>query len=403
MNQIDDPVKRVVAEVVDKLTFVFYLCLKLGGKKTPYKTALEKLNFKKILVIRLDHIGDVLITTPIYKALRQRYPEAQIDTMIGSWGKGVLEHNRDVNRRIIYDAPWWREVRSDQTEGGFRGFRGFRELWNMIARLRREKYDLVIDPRADFRQIFFFGYLAGASHILSFDRSGGSYFLSQALPFHPRVHEMEKNADLLSALGITSVDRICRTVISAKEEQFVETFIRENHLTGKDILVVSPGARKALKLWPLERFSELTLWLLDSYPRGVVIFVGGAGEARISQVLDQTWNGNARVFNLIGKTNLLQTFALLKRSRLVITHDGPVSHMASELNVPTAVLFGPTDVERFKPLREGIKIVFKPYACSPCLLKICCLTHSASKAECMEAISVEDMKEAVGSFLNRHQ
>ena len=206
---------------------------------------------------------------------------------------------------------------------------------------------------------------------------------------------MEKNAALLSALGIAHVDRVCRTVISAQEEQFADTLIRKQDFTGKDLVIVSPGARKALKLWPVEHFRELTNGILDRYPQAVVIFVGGPGEAAISQFLDETLDEDARILNLIGKTNLLQTFALMKRSRLIITHDGPVSHMASELNVPTVVLFGPTDAERFKPLREGIKVIMKPYACSPCLLKTCCLTHSSSKAECMEAISVEDVKQAV--------
>ena len=135
MNKIDDPLKRAAAAVVDKGIFVFYLCLKFFGKKTPYKIPLDKLTFKKILVIRLDHIGDVLITTPIYKALRIRYPKARIDTMIGSWSQAVLDHNQDVDCRIIYDAPWWREVRADQSSSG----KGPWEAWVVSLFTQRDK------------------------------------------------------------------------------------------------------------------------------------------------------------------------------------------------------------------------------------------------------------------------
>lgn len=396
MNKIDDPIKRIAAEIIDGFIHVFYLAAKLGGKRTPFKGELHQKDFKKILVIRLDHIGDVVITTPVYRALRNKYPQAQIDTLIGSWSQGVLKYSKDVDNVLIFDAPWFQEVRSDQGSAPSNGYGAIRDL---IKKLKAAQYDLVIDPRADFRHIFYFGYLADAKHILSFDRSGGSYLLSTPMTFEPRLHEMKKNQVLLAALGITDVGTAAKIDLSNIEETKVDQLLATNGLTGRKLIVIAPGARKALKLWPVERFCGLTIWLLSQDPDTAVIFIGGKGESEISDRLNEKFSNEKRVLNLIEKTNLLESFELLKRSRLIITHDGPLSHMATGLPNPMVVLFGPTETERFKPIRERTAVITKNFECSPCLLRTCHRNGSTTVSECMKAISEDDIKKAVLELL----
>ncbi|MCC6759109.1 MAG: glycosyltransferase family 9 protein [Candidatus Omnitrophica bacterium] len=399
MNKIDDPKKRIAAAIIDGFIYIFYLASKLCGKRTPFKEDLKQKDFKKILVIRMDHIGDVVITTPIYRALRTKYPQAQIDTVIGSWSQGVLKYNKDLTNIMVFDAPWFQEVRSDQGSVRNSAISKFRAIWELVKKLKAVQYDLVIDPRSDFRHIFYFGYLADAKHILSFERSGGAYLLSTPMPFDPHLHELKKGRLLLSALGIDNTGTSSKIDISPLEENKMDKLLSDNGFTGRKIIVIAPGARKALKLWPVEKFCTLTTWLLGQNPDAVIIFVGGKGESQISDRLDQEFSNEKRVLNLIEKTNLLESFVLLKRSQLIITHDGPLSHMATDLPNPMVVLFGPTETERFKPLREKTAVITKNFECSPCLLRTCHRNGSTTVSECMKAITEDDIKKAVLELL----
>lgn len=393
MFKIENPIKRRLAAVVDPLVFIFYKAFCLLGKGYPLKKGLQSAEINKILVIRLDHIGDVILTSPVFKALRNRYPHAEIVAMVGSWSVQVLENNkRDINRLMVYDAPWWKSVRPGEKKQALSNIAAF---FRMILLIRKEKFDLAIEPRGDFRQIFFFGYLADVKYALSFDRSGGAYLLSENVPFEEGSHELDKSAMLLQRLGIADIERSCSPEVTKEDKGFSESFIKERSLENKKIVVIAPGARVRLKTWPESRFIELTKWLLGNYRDTVVLFLGSKGEEKFSELLKFTLTAEVRAIDLIGKTSITQTYALLNKSSLIISHDGPVSHMASSLEVPAIVLFGPTSQGRFKPYGNHIIALQKKYDCSPCLLKNCRVNKDSRASLCMEAISIGEVKDVI--------
>lgn len=402
MIQIADPGNRRKAMLVDKCLQLIYWVGKRLGKKTPYHGSLPTASFRKILVIRLDHIGDVLLTTPLYQALRRKFPKAQLDTLVGSWAAGGIKFNPDIDQIKIYDAPWFQQIRTDQGKEPFRKWRALVRLGRTIRQLAQERYDLVIDPRADLRHLFFFGYLSKARYLLSFDRTGGRYFLSQAVPFQAASHEMDKLKQLVKPLGIDQVASTCQVYLHGEDQAFAKQWLAKKKWEGKQVVAIVPGTRKPLKQWPLERIIELINYLLESDPNMVVVLLGGPGEHPLGKRLKAAFPAQPRLANLINQATLLQSYAVMQQSALVISHDGPMAHMASALSMPLIVLFGPTEVARFRPLRNKVYCLQKKFTCSPCLLDYCPITRSQQKSACMEALAVKEVVACLAAIREGH-
>ncbi len=375
---------------IDTIFFIFYFILRCLGKKFPLKHGLSDTKFKKILIVRLDHIGDVMMTTPIIKALKNKYTEARIDLLVGSWAKRVVEDNPYVDTLYIYDAPWWANIRPGEKRENVFSLSHIRRLYGILSVLRKQKYDLMIEPRGDFRHLLLFGYFANVRYILSFDRSGGRYLLSEVVSFDENQNEMEKNSVLLSVLGICNVDKKVDIYVSKEEENRAKALLERNGILGKKIVIFSVGSRKHLKRWPIDKFLSLASWIVETYLDTVVIFVGSSADRFLSIEIKKGVN-LGKVYDFIGMTDIKEVMALLRMAALIVANDGPVSHMCSSVNTPAIILFGPTQAERFRPYGEHITVVQKIYDCCPCLLVYCKHTNSESISACMQAIEVDDI------------
>ncbi len=375
---------------IDIVFFIFYFILRCLGKKFPLKHGLNNTKFKKILIVRLDHIGDVMITTPIIKALKQKYKQAQIDLLVGSWAKRVVEENPYVDTIYIYDAPWWANIRPGEKRENAFSLSHICRLYGILSVIRKQRYDLMIEPRGDFRHMLLFGYFANVRYTLSFDRSGGRYLLSEAVAFNENQNEMGKNSALLSVLGICDVDRKVDIYVSKEAEEGAKSILERNGILGKKIVIFSAGSRKDLKRWPIDRFLTLARWIVETYLDTVVIFVGSDADRFLSIEIKKVAN-LGKVYDFIGMTDIKETMVLLRMATLIIANDGPISHMASSVKTPAIILFGPTQAERFRPYGEHIYVVQKMYDCCPCLLVYCKHTESKSVSACMQAIEVDDI------------
>ncbi|MFH1384077.1 MAG: glycosyltransferase family 9 protein [Candidatus Omnitrophota bacterium] len=270
MYTIEDPIKRTITYLVDTFIYILYICLQLCGKTTPIKGPLDTLSFRKILVIRIDHIGDVLLTTPVHSALKERYPKAKIYSMVGSWAACIHNHNPHIDATIVYDAPWWKRERSNAR---FR-LNDIFDLIRVVRLIRTEKFDLVIDPRGDFRHLFFFGYCTNAKYLLSYNRSGGKYLLSHAVNYDRYLNEIDKNFTLLAPLGIKNVQKNTDVFISKDETQWCNNFLSDHNLQNKLIVIISPGSRLQLKMLPIEKFISLSSWLIEQCHNVAIVYIG---------------------------------------------------------------------------------------------------------------------------------
>ena len=117
-TSIKNPAKKRLAQLVDALLGGLVRTGRLLGMNRPRRGGLAPERIARILVVRLDHIGDVIMTTPVLRLLKERYPEGMVTCLVASWGKAVVENNPYLDELLIYDAPWWKKSRP---EGGRRG------------------------------------------------------------------------------------------------------------------------------------------------------------------------------------------------------------------------------------------------------------------------------------------
>jgi lipopolysaccharide heptosyltransferase II len=306
---------------------------------------------RRILLIRLSSLGDILLTTPILRLLREHCPQAKIDFLVKAAYQDLLRAHPCINRLILFNAQ--------------------QSLWHTLRRLRQTRYDVVLDLHRTLRSRMI---CQGLSAPLT-------------LAYHKRVLRRQ----LLVRLGwntlgdMTPVPELYAaplrrlgidTELSAPTMQ-LEPGSRDamrQHLAqafpavaGRPLLALAPGARWATKRWPVERFATVAQTLGKRYRAGIVI-LGDNGDTGLAQALCQRLD--VPVFNASGKLSLMQTAALLQQCRLLISNDSGLMHMATALNIPVVAVFGPTVEEfGFYPFRAQARVISTRLACRPCSTK----------------------------------
>jgi len=321
-------------------------------------------NINKILFITLSNIGDVILTLPVLSALKDNFPGARIDVVVGPRPEQVFKKNPKLGSVFVYDKH-----------------SSFMDKFRFVKKLRAQRYDLAIDMKTSLLPI-----LIGAKN-----RTPVVIRRGRSRP--PPTHKKLVHLDKLRPFGIEYREQK-NIYIDDESRRRVETMLRDKGVTGADTLIgVSPGSKSLLKQWKKQGFIDVTADILQD-PQRRIILTGDANEAGLSREISSIVN-KPGLIDLTGKTSLNELFALIERMDLFLTCDSAGMHAASDLGVPIVAIFGPTDPEEYGP--RGIKdiVIRKALECAPCKKAVCKLgTH-----ECMETIAAQEVLEAVNKFL----
>lgn len=355
-------------------------CL-LKGKDAANEGASPK--YRRILIVRTDRIGDVLLSTPVIKALRQKYPQAYISMIVAPYARDIVEANPYLDEVIIYDKDikhksWMRSLK-------------------FASRLKKKRFDLSIILHPTNR-MHLIAFLAGIPLRLGYNRKFG--FLNNLRKTHTKQeglrHEAEYNLDLLSDLEVGGNARDLFMPIKTESEQWAKDLLASNGIKETDkLLAVNPGASCPSKIWPADRFAQVAEILAERHNFRILI-VAGAKDIPLANMVAQKLEG--RALNLSGKTSLSHLASILKRCSLFISNDSGPVHIASSLGVPVISIFGRNQPglspRRWGPLGVRDKYLHKDVGC------IQCLAHNCKKEfACLKAISVEDVLPAAESIL----
>lgn len=340
----------------------------------------EPANVDRILVINLGGIGDLLLSTPALKALRQRYPHADITLLATS---GAAD--------IIKDASYVTSIRVfDMHLGGMAGLKHLKAL----LELRRNRFDLAINMRtlvsnvSALKMRILFGII-GARLTAGRNTEGRGRFFDVKVDETSVGHMYERDYDieLVKKLGAKASDIKIDFVISAGDRERVQRIVQEESIAEKDILIgIHPGGRLSRR-WPIERFIEVTRKIGDAVTCSFVV-TGDARERPLAEKVIQS--SRVRAVNMAGRLTLKELGALMERCSLFITNDTGAMHIAALLNVPTVAICGPGSLVRFDPrvIFPKAIVLYKKVPCAPCD-KIDCGTK-----ECLTAISVQEVVDA---------
>ena len=309
----------------------------------------------RILVIRRDNIGDLVCTTPVFRALREHFPQARICALVNSYNVAVLDHNRDIDQVFAYTKAKHRPPGKSILSVYFNRLR-------LVIQLRRLHFDYVIlaGPGLQERSLFL-ARAIGAKHIVGFtdDQKSDSRFVDMGLAYRPvqqPIHEVEDTFRLLAVLGVTIPPPALHVTASPEKHMEAEQRLRQNGKADKQAVIgVHISARKPSQRWPAAHFAELIARLCREDAAMVLLFWSPGDEnnplhpgddAKAQAILNMT--SGLRVVPWPTQ-ELSELIAGLSVCDEVICSDGGAMHLAAGLGKPIVCFFGKSERTRWYP------------------------------------------------------
>jgi len=349
---------------------------------------------KNILLVRLDNLGDVLLTTPAFHAVKTAIPGATLTLCASPVGAQVAEVDPDIDDVLVYQAPWmdpWHTQPHDsQREQRF------------IAAVRERHFDGAI-IFTSFRQsplpAAYLCYLADIPLRAAASIDGPGALLTTRHK-HPErmMHEVERGLDLVGALGIPGEDaEMVLKVPQVATSALIERLESYKLDAGRPLVVVHPGCSMPARTYPWEMYAQVISLLvtqLDAY----VMLTGIADEQPLIQRILERVSGNMRhsVISQAGMLPFTELCALIQHATLTITNNTGPMHIAAAVKTPVVALFALTNPpEQWRPWHVPHRQLYHDVACRICYQRTCPYQH-----ECLRLVSPHMVLEAARSLMS---
>jgi lipopolysaccharide heptosyltransferase II len=339
---------------------------------------LDKNEIKKILCIKPRGIGDIVLSTIVLDNLKNTFPNARIDYLIETFAKDVLIKNPLVNK--IYTL--------EKSELPFKiGFK-----------LRKEKYDLVIDLYSNPRtaQITF---LTGAKYRVGYSYRGRKYAYNiKAESGRGTHHAAEHNLELLKVLDVAIISKKIHFYLSEESRTFANEFIEKNFDKANETIVgIIPSGGWSSKRCDKEKWVEICKSILQKYKVKFLILWGPGDEVDANFICDNLLNNAV----LSPKPTVMKLSALINKCDIAIANDSGPMHISAALGIPTLGIFGPTNPKQLRPYSDNSTYIIKDdLFCIICNKLKCPYNH-----ECMFQLPNEkiiEKLEEIGKDVLKH-
>jgi heptosyltransferase-1 len=344
---------------------------------------------QKVLIIRLSAIGDIVMASGLIPALKQRFPSAQVFWLADVGLTSLLEDHTELDAVIPWDKNAWRSL----LKRG-RLIALAREVLLLSKRLKEHDFDLVIDAQGLLKSGLL-GWLSGAPKRVSFwGNEYGHLFSHEVLKrdFNDlrMSSEYRQIADFLGCddshykLGLmpSHNDRIlARELISDRDFD-----------SSKPIVAVAPFTTRPQKHWPVHYWPELIKRFVENGWR--VVMLGGPTDYQLASSIESDANVSDCLLNLVGKTSLIQSYAVIEKASALVGVDTGLTHMGVAANTPTVAIFGST-CPYLEPLSSKSIVIYEGLACSPCHRKPTC----GGSHDCLSQITPQRAYESVEAML----
>ncbi|MBI5740232.1 MAG: glycosyltransferase family 9 protein [Nitrospirae bacterium] len=331
-----------------------------------------------ILIIRTAYIGDVIMTLPVLKPLRERFPNARITFLTGIKSAEVISNNPYVDEVLTYDAFWFY---------GKKGKKVMPEYLHFLKHLRAKMYDLVIEARADIRDILMLVYPSRSRYKVSYNVGGGGYLLTHTVPYRELKHKVEYHLDMARYLGCNDGPVEWSIYLTPVEEKKAGDILGKLGVpSDRPLVAMHPGARLQLKCWSAKGFAVVADRLIEESGANI-IFTGSPDEVDLVKRIEKIMRNRPVV--LAGETTIREMASILKKCDLFICNDSSPLHIASAMKTPTVAIFGPSKSRETGPYGNTHRVVEKDFPCRyDCDESTC--RHTMHN-ECMTAIGPDDV------------
>lgn len=331
---------RFLAYIVDFLGNLFFFWIKKNNE-------IKISDIKKILIVKLDHIGDGFIMLPFIESLKNIFNEAKIDILTPNWVQEIYQYNPYINNIIIYD--YFRTNRQKKS------CPFIRTTIKLLKKLRERQYDLFIDARGD-PLISLIGFLIGAKSRIGFIGDEiGSFFYTHLIKYNKKEYDGDKYLDILKIFNKKIKLSKPKLYPNENERNKVENIIN-TQFQNKKIIVLHITSGLPYKIWPFENFIKLIQEINQKYPqRFEFVVLGGISDKDYPNL---TENSQIKIQDFSGFFNLRESYFFISKASLFIGNDSALVHFAASFNIPTIDIFnGANDKNRWVPKNKNVYIV----------------------------------------------
>lgn len=352
--------------------------------------AVDPTQLHRVLIIKLRHHGDVLLTSPVLSVLQAAAPQAQIDVLVYADTAAMISQHPALAQLHCIDRQWkrlgpWRQALAELA---------------LLRRLRQRRYDLVVHLTEHRRGAWLTRLLQPRWAVAANGDYGRFFAKSFSHRFEVvngnRRHTVQLHLDALRRIGVyPSVTPKLALAIDDESRAVVAGLLQNHQLRHKDFIVLHPGSRWLFKCWPVPSMRELLGQLAHAGYRVVLTGAPDADEAAmVTAIVD---GASAMVVNLQGKLTLKQLAALIAQARLFIGVDSAPMHIAAAVQTPVIAFFGPSGEREWGPWQVPHRLlVSDQHACRPCGRDGC---GGGKRSDCLQVLGVDQAWRAVQDLL----
>jgi heptosyltransferase-3 len=351
--------------------------------------AVNLASVQRALVVKLRHHGDVLLSSPVLQVLKNRAPHVEIDALVYSDTREMLEGHPALNRLHLIDRAWKRSGLVNQA----------RHESALLAQLRTRRYQLLVHLTDHWRGAWLSQALRPRWSVAQERASRAwdwAFSHHYPLPRGTPRHTVELNLDALRRVGIYPEESEKRLVMvpGVEATQKVDALLATHGIAAGNFIQVHPTSRWLFKAWTEEANAQLLRRLVKDGHRVVVT---GAPDAREKSIIGRILGADASgVTDLSGQLSLREMGALAGRARLFFGVDSAPMHIAAAMGTPVVVLFGPSDERAWGPWKVAHRVVTMGHVCRPCNNDGC---GGGKVSECLTQLPVDRVHSAINELL----
>lgn len=346
----------------------------------PHNPEIQWDEVRRLLVMRLDNIGDIIMTSPALQSLRLALPRARISLMTSRVGSLATPLLPWIDETLSYTSVWqdafWEMPLNPAHEAA------------LVEQLREKAFDAAIILTSFSQSPYppaYACYLAGIPLRIGQSKEFGGSVLSHWIKSPPdQMHGARRNLHLLSETGIPSVSSELKLAIPPEVHESAEEILAVHGIeTGEGFIAVAPGASCMARIYPQKEFIRVARRLATSTGLPIVI-LGSEREISLRQAVEE----EPLLTSIVGQTTVPEFAAIVRRAALVVSNDSAAMHVADAFRIPMIVLFSGSDYEeQWAPQSAPAVLLRRPTHCAPCYLFRC-----PTEMECL-AFTPEEIAE----------
>lgn len=335
-------------------------------------------NPKRILIIRLSAIGDVVFASPLIGALKRTYPQASLAWLVEPMAAPLLQSHPQLDEVIVWPKGEWKKLWRERRWGQL-----LREIKAFVRTLKAREFDLVLDTQGLLKSGVF-AYLTGASRRIGLGSKEGSQRLMTEVISRAGNDERISSEywNLAHHLGLDCGDFNMDIVLNKTDDNYAQTLKQAYG----DYIIICPFTTRPQKHWFAQRWGQLVEQLNQRYPDQRVVMLGGPGDVYAANEILAKAPG---LVSMVGRSSITQAASLIKHANLLIGVDTGLTHMGIAFARPTITLFGST-CPYTDTTRDNTRVLYHKLACSPCRRNPTC----NERFDCMAAIEIEEVMQA---------